>query len=134
MTVQRDPRLQTDCITPALLGYIVQKIVTHLAPEQIILFGSRARGEADEDSDLDLFIIQNGATSNRELRRQIDRLLLGRRFAVDIIVRKQEEVQRNLEDGNPFYTHHIFREGRVLYERPTQVAGGNTPRVGSPRE
>jgi len=20
---------------------------------------------------------------------------------------------------NPFYTHHIFREGKVLYERPT---------------
>lgn len=119
MTAQRDPRLQTDQITPTLLSYIVQKIVTHLAPEQIILFGSRARGVTDEESDLDLFIIQNSAASNREVRRQIDRLLLGRRFAVDIIVRKPEEVQRNLEDGNPFYTHHVFREGKVLYERPT---------------
>ena len=127
MTVQRDPRLQTDRVTPALLAYIVQKIVTHLMPEQIILFGSRARGEADEESDLDLFIIQSSAASNREVRRQVDRLLLGRRFAVDIIVRKPEEVQRNLKDGNPFYTHHVFREGKVLYERPTQVAGGNTP-------
>lgn len=119
MTIQRDPRLQTDRVTPALLGYIVRKIVTHLAPEQIVLFGSRARGEADEESDLDLFIIQSGTASNREVRRQVDRLLLGRRFAVDIIVRKPEEVQRNLEDGNPFYTHHIFQEGKVLYERPT---------------
>lgn len=119
MTVQRDPRLQTDRITPALLSYIVQKVVTHIAPEQIILFGSRARGEENEESDLDLFIIQDSPASNREVRRQIDRLLLGRRFAVDIIVRKPEQVQRNLKDGNPFYTHHIFREGNVLYERPT---------------
>jgi len=95
MTVQRDPRLQTDRVTPALLAYIVQKIVTHLAPEQVILFGSRARGEADEESDLDLFIIQSGTASNREVRRQADQLLLGRHFGIDIIVSKPEEVQRN---------------------------------------
>lgn len=118
MTIQRDPRLQTDRATPALLDYIVQKIVTHLAPEQVVLFGSRARGEADEGSDLDLFIVQRGSASNREVRLQIDRLSLGRRFGLDIIVRKPGEVQRNLEDGNPFYTHHIFREGKILYEHP----------------
>ena len=119
MPVQRDPRLQTDRVTSALLACIVQKIVTHVAPERIILFGSRARGEADEESDLDLFIVQSGTASNREVRRQVDRLLLGRRFAVDVIVRKPDEVQKNLQDGNPFYTHHVFREGKVLYERPT---------------
>ena len=119
MAVQRDPRLQTDQVTPDLLNYIVQKIVKGVAPEQVILFGSHARDEADEGSDLDLFIIQNSTASNREVRRQVERLLLGRRFAVDIIVRRPEDVQRNLEDGNPFYTHHIFREGKVLYERPT---------------
>jgi predicted nucleotidyltransferase len=123
--VQRDPRLQTNSVTPVLLSYIVQKIVSHLAPDQIILFGSRARSEANEESDLDLFIVQSSAASNREVRREVDRLLLGRRFAVDIIVRKPEEVQRNLEDRNPFYIHHIFREGKVLYERSTQVTGGN---------
>jgi len=111
--------LQTNQVTPDLLVYIAQKIVAHLAPERIILFGSHARGKADEESDLDLFIIQSGTVSNREVRRQVDRLLLGRRFAVDIIVRKPEEVQRNLEDSNPFYSHHIFRDGKVLYERPT---------------
>ena len=111
--------MQTDRVTPDLLDYIVQKIAAHLTPERIILFGSHARGEAGKESDLDLFIVQSGTASNREVRRQVDQLLLGRRFGVDIIVRKPNEVQINLEDGNPFYTHHIFREGKVLYERPT---------------
>lgn len=119
MMIERDPRLQVEQITPALLDYIVQKIVSHIAPERVILFGSLARGETGPESDLDLFIVQRGDSSNRAVRRTIDQLLLGRRFAVDIIVRKPEEVQRNVADGNPFYTRHLFQEGKILYERPT---------------
>ena len=36
---------------------------------------------------------------------------------VDLIVRRPEEVERNVADGNPFYTQHILSEGEVLYER-----------------
>ncbi|MDY6875943.1 MAG: nucleotidyltransferase domain-containing protein [Chloroflexota bacterium] len=97
--VQRDPHLQTDRVTPALLGYIVQKIVRHLAPDQIILFGSRARGEADEESDLDLFIIQSSAASNREVRRQVDRLLLGRRFSLSHCLFPLSERGREVSQG-----------------------------------
>ena len=70
-------------------------------------------------SDLDLFIIQDSEMSNREMRRRIEYLLWGRRFGVDLIVRRPEEVERNVADGNPFYTHHILEEGQVLYERPS---------------
>lgn len=114
----KDARLQTRELTPELIAYIVDKIVRSIAPQRIILFGSRARGEATASSDLDLFIVQDGHSSNRELRRQIEMLLSGRRFAADLIVRKPEEVARNVADGNPFYTRHILAEGQVLYERP----------------
>jgi predicted nucleotidyltransferase len=115
---QRDIRLQTRQITPELIAYIVEKIARGIAPRQIILFGSRARGEATDSSDLDLFVIQDSPASDREVRRQIESLLWGRRFGVDLIVRRPEEVARNVADGNPFYTRHIFAEGQVLYERP----------------
>jgi len=115
---QRDTRLQTRQLTPELIAYIVEKIAHEVSPRQIVLFGSRARGEATDSSDLDLFIIQDSKTSNREVRRRIETLLWGRRFSVDLIVRKPEEVARNVADGNPFYTRHILAEGRVLYERP----------------
>jgi predicted nucleotidyltransferase len=116
-TLQWDTRLQTSRITPELVAYIVEKIVRSIAPQQIILFGSRARGEATDTSDLDLFIVQDSHLSNREVRRQIEGLLWGRRFGVDLIVRRPEEVARNVADGNPFYTRHILGEGKVLYER-----------------
>ena len=116
--LQRDPRLQTQQVTPELIAYIVEKIAREVAPRRIILFGSYARGDAVPTSDVDLFIIQDRDLSNREMRRQIERLLWGRRFGMDLIVRKPEEVERNVNDGNPFYTQSILREGRVLYERP----------------
>jgi predicted nucleotidyltransferase len=112
-----DARLQTQQVTVDLIAYIVEKIARRIAPQRIILFGSYARGDATSASDLDLFIVQDSQASNREVRREIERLLWGRRFGVDLIVRRPEEVARNLADANPFYVHHLMREGRVLYER-----------------
>jgi len=114
----RDRRLQSQQLTPDLIAYIVEKIVRGVAPERIILFGSRARGEASATSDLDIFVIQDGRQTNREVRRQIEAMLWGRRFSMDLIVRRPEEVARNLADHNPFYTQDIFGDGKVLYERP----------------
>jgi predicted nucleotidyltransferase len=114
---ERDPRLQTREITPDLLAYIVEKIVRAIAPQRIILFGSRSRGQETESSDLDLFVIQDTGRPSRQVRREIDQLLWGRRFAVDLIVATPEQVERNVAGGNPFYTRHILAEGKVLYDR-----------------
>jgi predicted nucleotidyltransferase len=112
-----DEKLNTEKITPELINYIVEKIVREIQPEKIILFGSYARGDFGEDSDLDLFIIKNSEESSRIVRRKVDHLLWGRRFSVDIIVRKSEEVEWNFRARNPFYLHHIFKDGKILYER-----------------
>ena len=112
-----DQRLNTEKITPELINYIVEKIVQGIQPEKIILFGSYARGDFNQDSDLDLFIIKDGEESSRIMRRKVEALLWGRRFPVDIIVRKPEEVEWNFRAKNPFYLYHIFKDGRVLYEK-----------------
>ena len=112
-----DPRLNREKIDSALIDYVVSKIVEAIQPERIILFGSHARGDSGPDSDLDLFIIKDGEASSRMIRREVDRLLWGRRFPVEVMVRTSDEVDRNLRAGNPFYLHHIFKEGKVLYEK-----------------
>lgn len=114
-----DARLRMRTITPDLIAYVVGKITERVRPRQIILFGSHARGEATAHSDLDLLIVQDSANSNREVRREIERLLWGRHFGLDLIVRTPEEVERNVADRNPFYTRHLLAEGKILYERPT---------------
>ncbi|MBI5788723.1 MAG: nucleotidyltransferase domain-containing protein [Candidatus Schekmanbacteria bacterium] len=112
-----DQNLNTTQITGELINYIVEKIVREIQPEKIILFGSYARGDFSKDSDLDLFIIKDDQESSREMRRKIDALLRGRRFALDLMVRKPAEVEWNFQAKNPFYLHHIFKEGKVLYEK-----------------
>ncbi len=119
--IQRDVKLSTNEITDGLIKYIIDKVVSEIHPDKIILFGSYARGTATKDSDLDLFIIKDGKVENREIRRKIDLLLFGRRFGVDIIVRKPQEVEANLRDNNPFYVYHIFRDGRVVYDREKEI-------------
>ena len=41
-----------------LLRQMVETIVREAAPEVIILFGSRARGDARPDSDVDLLVVE----------------------------------------------------------------------------
>jgi len=115
--MERDPKLSTSHVTPELIQHITERIVASVQPRAVIVFGSHATQEATPESDLDLFVIQDVGRSNREVRREIDRLLFGRRFGLDIIVRRPEEVEANLKDHNPFYVHHIFGVGRVIYER-----------------
>lgn len=112
-----DQRLSTEKITPGLIDYVVKKIVREIQPEKIILFGSYARGDFNQESDLDLFIIKESEESSRAMRRKVDALLWGRRFSVDIIVRKPEEVEWNFRAKNPFYLYHIFKDGKVVYEK-----------------
>ncbi len=53
MTVELEERPETLGVPRAL----VDALVRHYRPREIILFGSRARGEAGPESDIDLFII-----------------------------------------------------------------------------
>lgn len=114
---QPDSRLATAHVTGDLIAYVVEKIVGAVSPAKIILFGSRSRGQETESSDLDLLVVQDSGRPSRQVRREIEQLLWGRRFAVDLIVATPEQVDRNVADGNPFYARHILTEGKVLYDR-----------------
>ena len=45
-------------VTDTLIGQMVQAIVDEVDPEQVILFGSRVRGDERHDSDVDLVVVE----------------------------------------------------------------------------
>lgn len=103
-------------LTDALLTEITQRIIAVSDPEQIILFGSRARGDAGADSDIDLLVIKDDVESPRAEAARIYRALAGLRTPVDVVVVRSDYVQRHRNIVGTV-VRPALREGRVLYAR-----------------
>ena len=85
------------------------------APAQVFLFGSHARGDATDDSDLDFLVVEQGVQpSAGEMMRLRDALPpLG--VPVDVIVMSDDLVRRRRDvPGSLVYT--AMREGRLVAE------------------
>ena len=82
--------------------------------EQIVLFGSRARGDANEGSDLDFLVIEPHV-ANRALEMvRLRRALRPLRIAADVLVYSSDEVaQWGRQPGTALYW--ALREGRVVH-------------------
>jgi predicted nucleotidyltransferase len=84
------PRTRKPIDVPELLERIVQRIVKKFKAEQIILFGSQARGDAGPDSDIDLLVVMSVEGSVFEKGLEITLALPDRRVPVDVIVTTPE--------------------------------------------
>ena len=86
-----------------------------LGAERVVLFGSHARGDFNEASDIDLLVVLD--TDERMVDR-IERVLEAgdSELSVEPLVYTPEEVER-LKDQGSALIETVEREGRVLYER-----------------
>ena len=103
-------------LTPDLLGEIVKRILAVGAPYRIVLFGSRARGDAHPDSDLDLLIVEDSNLPRYRRSPQYLRALVGVFPAKDIVVWTPAEIEAWRNVPQAFITTAL-REGQTLYER-----------------
>jgi len=98
---------------------VLQKMIEQMCmvgkPEKIILFGSMARGEEHENSDVDLLVIEQTTLPRYKRSSLYRQAVRGMCIAKDIIVFSPEEVDEWAFVPNAFITT-ILREGEVLYE------------------
>ena len=95
---------------------MVQLLVEGFAPEQIILFGSHARGTAGPDSDVDLLVVMPIMGSKRAKQIEMRVALHDIRVPKDIVLVTPEEVTRRRDIGGTII-RPALREGKVLYGR-----------------
>jgi predicted nucleotidyltransferase len=93
---------------------LCRQIVRAVNPQQIILFGSYAYGQPNEDSDVDLLIVMpfegHPAYQAAAIRMQLDTPL-----PLDLLVRTPEQIAERIGMGD-YFMQEVMAQGRVLYE------------------
>lgn len=94
---------------------LIGRLKASYKPEMIVMFGSRARGDFDQESDLDLLIVKK--TRKSPLRRRVDvRKILSTEMALDVMVYTPGEFEALQKSGSAFM-RTLLKEGKVLYQR-----------------
>lgn len=102
----------------AIQSAVKRMVAAASGPSRVILFGSYARGTADEGSDLDLLVIERDipdkASEYIRLRGAIGRIGTG----VDVLMYSESEASRRRQVPGTLL-HRAFNEGRVLHDTLT---------------
>jgi predicted nucleotidyltransferase len=98
-----------------VLREAVKRLVEQFEPIRIILFGSQARGAADDRSDVGLLVICRVAGRKRDLMVAMDRALNGLGMARDVVVLTPEEFDRDRHIPGTV-ARPAWLEGEVLYD------------------
>ena len=103
--------------TPEKVDLAVKKAVEVAQPSRVFIFGSWARGEANDSSDLDLaiFLDDDRKTEIGELRKRIRSGLGDLRMSIDLIIATEGYVKEFLSSVNSVY-YQIVNEGKLVYD------------------
>ncbi|HTT96158.1 MAG TPA: nucleotidyltransferase domain-containing protein [Solirubrobacterales bacterium] len=100
-------------ITDELIAEAARRLAAAAPDAQIILFGSHARGDADEHSDLDFLVIEPEVESWGEESIRLRRQLHGLCVAADVIVVSRGYAEK-WRDTRGDIVHAALGEGKVL--------------------
>ena len=104
---------------PAVIDEATRLLIDEFDPLQVILFGSQARGDAHEDSDIDLLIIvpdEIEGTRHELGCRGLEKIWHLPPIGIDLIVQRASIVNKHKDVPYSLF-NKILSEGKVLYDR-----------------
>ena len=101
-------------IQDPLVHDVARTIADGLKPDRILLFGSRAHGTAQPDSDIDLLVLYSGPLSRREAQLAIRRLFPRPTFSMDVFVMSPDDWERQKPIANTL-AREVAETGVVCY-------------------
>lgn len=101
-------------VSDEIVQAIKDRLVSGFHPNKIIMFGSQARGTADDRSDVDILVVCSFDGKRRQLMLEMDRSLAGLEYAFDVLIATPEEFEQDrLIPGT--ISRYADKEGKVLY-------------------
>jgi len=123
----------TDLVSEPSLDRIVRSIVASMRPELVVLFGSRARGDARPDSDYDFLVVAGDLPGAEDRRAMLAAIWQRDHIGVELITRTAEQFER-WQDDPGMLDYIAAREGAVVYStgRVGSRTAGDRVREGPP--
>src|SRR5580698_6501559 len=100
-----------------LISKVSEVLVEAAHPKRIILFGSRARGDARGDSDFDVMVVEEQPADRLQEMVRLNHLLRKFDAAIDLLVVSEDRFQYWRDTPGNVY-HEAASQGRTLYEAP----------------
>ena len=113
-------------ITENNIKIVAERMGLAADAERVVLFGSHARGEAQEFSDVDLLVIAESDLPRFKRSRELYKLIRPYPFAMDIVVYTPAEIKKG-ERASVSFVSTVLKDGKIVYEREP---GNSTAVVG----
>lgn len=112
----RRERVHTRVVISAdIIDEAVRRLVDAARPTRVILFGSYARGSADDDSDLDFLVVLDDVVSRRREMVRLRNVLRPLRIPADVLVATEDQIV-DWGDVAGTVLHEALLQGRVVYD------------------
>ncbi len=92
----------------------VERITRHANPKMIIIFGSVARREAKDDSDLDILVVFDEVVDQKRMYYDLSGLFIGLKLPFDLIIMNNDDFN-HYKENNQSFTYEIVSTGEVVY-------------------
>ncbi len=115
MATTARPQSDAPELVDGVIATMVERIADAVQPIQIWLFGSQARGDADEWSDVDLLVVLDHDSDRRACRLAVNDLFKDLPIRNDILFTTPEHILRRGRVAGTVL-NNALEEGRLVYE------------------
>jgi len=103
-------------VVMANIEEVAKRIGSRINAEAVILFGSYAKGNANENSDVDFLVIAGSNLPRFKRSRELYKLFKPYPFGMDILVYTPAEIEKGRKISQSFVST-VLREGKTVYAK-----------------